>query len=96
VFVAHLALIPITGALIISRGLFWQFAADVCLRALRIRPGTSINPARSLGPAVAHGTWYKHWIFWLGERAGARLSISHLQMSALLTTTHLVATPQVR
>jgi MIP family channel proteins len=45
VFVAHLALIPITG--------------------------TSINPARSLGPAVAHGTWYKHWIFWLGPMTGA-------------------------
>jgi hypothetical protein len=31
----------------------------------------AINPARSLGPAVAHGTWYKHWIFWLGPMTGA-------------------------
>jgi hypothetical protein len=88
VFVAHLALIPITGALMSARGqLLAKPAADVCLRALCIRPGTSINPARSLGPAVAHGTWYKHWIFWLGAHAGAPLSISQLQMQA--TAHHL-------
>ncbi|KAG0607599.1 hypothetical protein M758_8G041600 [Ceratodon purpureus] len=36
--------------------------------------GTGINPARSLGAAVAnplHGNWAQHWIFWVGPLAGA-------------------------
>mmetsp|Transcript_9626 Transcript_9626/g.14499 ORF Transcript_9626/g.14499 Transcript_9626/m.14499 type:complete len:266 (-) Transcript_9626:84-881(-) len=32
--------------------------------------GTSVNPARSFGPAVVSGTWENHWIFWCGPCIG--------------------------
>lgn len=36
--------------------------------------GTSINPARSFGPAVVSGFVGYHWIYWLGPFMGALLS----------------------
>lgn len=33
--------------------------------------GGSMNPARSLGPAVAAGAWDAHWIYWLAPIFGA-------------------------
>lgn len=37
--------------------------------------GTSTNPARSLGPAVATGTWHGFWIYLAGPALGALVGI---------------------
>ena len=36
--------------------------------------GSSMNPARSLGPAVASGEWRAHWIYWAAPIGGMVLT----------------------
>nr|CAD7444376.1 unnamed protein product [Timema bartmani] len=39
--------------------------------------GASMNPARSLGPAVWTGVWTSHWIYWAGP-IGAAIIVSFI------------------
>nr|QKE23178.1 aquaporin 14 [Electrophorus electricus] len=40
--------------------------------------GGSMNPARSLGPAIIVGFWEHHWVYWIGPVLGAVLAgVSH-------------------
>nr|QKE23183.1 aquaporin 14 [Tenualosa ilisha] len=40
--------------------------------------GGSMNPARTLGPAIITGMWEHHWVYWIGPVLGAVLAgVSH-------------------
>jgi MIP family channel proteins len=42
--------------------------------------GASMNPARSLGPALVAGQWSAHWVYWVGPLAGACLGAALYQL----------------
>jgi aquaporin-4 len=41
--------------------------------------GASMNPARTLGPAIVSGYWEYHWIYWVGPIVGALIAAFIMQ-----------------
>lgn len=37
--------------------------------------GASMNPARSLGPALVGSIWQHHWVYWIAPIIGAQLAV---------------------
>merc|ERR1711871_664357 len=50
------------------------FAVVLGILATGRLSGGSMNPARSLGPAVAAGYWHVHYVYWVGPIIGAVLA----------------------
>jgi aquaporin Z len=42
--------------------------------------GASMNPARSLGPAIVSGMWSDQWIYIAGPLAGALLAVAAFRL----------------
>ncbi|CAL8131575.1 unnamed protein product [Orchesella dallaii] len=36
--------------------------------------GSSMNPARTVGPAIVKGIWIEHWLYWMGPCAGGAIA----------------------
>jgi MIP family channel proteins len=49
----------------------------VALEATCMGPitGASMNPARSLAPALVSGNWQHHWLYWIAPILGAQLAV---------------------
>lgn len=52
----------------------------VCLMQGIPSSGASLNPARSIGPAVVMNSWRDHWIYWAAPTAGGLLGTGTYQL----------------
>ncbi|CAF1051110.1 unnamed protein product [Didymodactylos carnosus] len=50
------------------------FTLVACILAAGAFTGGSLNPARSLGPAIFANEWKDHYVYWVGPLAGAAIA----------------------
>src|SRR5437660_1047742 len=47
--------------------------------------GTSLNPARSFGPALVSWFWQAHWLYWVAPPLGALLAVGAFRLLPMAT-----------
>ena len=52
--------------------------------------GSSMNPARSLGPALVTGLWSHHWVYWVGPLLGGVAGALLYQVALRVSYTEVV------
>jgi aquaporin TIP len=55
-------------------GLVIGMTVTACILAIGPLTGASMNPARTLGPALVGGHWEMHWVYWAGPILGTVLA----------------------
>ena len=55
--------------------------------------GASMNPARSLGPALVGGHWRAHWIYWLAPITGMMVGAQAYLLLQSATRARIPAEP---
>ncbi|MEN8040729.1 MAG: aquaporin, partial [Actinomycetota bacterium] len=77
VFTAIFLLVILKASSSLSSGAtaFLSISLTLTLIHLVLVPftGTSVNPARSLGPGIVGGVWADQWIFWIAPLVGAAI-----------------------
>lgn len=53
-----------------------KFGILVAVLSISVGPftGCSMNPARTLGPAIVHNKWTNHWLYWVAPLSGSLCS----------------------
>ncbi|XP_075213024.1 aquaporin-like isoform X3 [Lycorma delicatula] len=59
-----------------------KFAVTITVISIIVGPltGASMNPARTLAPALINGVWTKHWIYWVGPLSAGFLATVFYQL----------------